>query len=236
MRLAVLAAFASAMFASLASAGSLQVAPVIIDVAAPGAAATITLRNSGNAPLAAQLRIYRWTQDGGEERLDSTEDVVVSPPAVELRPQQDYVVRIVRITKQPVMGEESYRLLVDELPDPLQTSGVQLVMRHSLPVFFDGPGASPAEPVWTLARSSNGLTLSVANHGDRRIRLSALSVGEGGHAVSFGGGLVGYALGRSTMRFATKAKGQIAAGGKIPIKGNTEQGSFNALAVLQAAR
>jgi fimbrial chaperone protein len=237
MRFAALAALALVMGAGAARAGSLQVAPVLVDVLAPGATATITLRNNGEAPLATQLRVYRWSQSDGDERLEPTEEVVASPPAIELRPKQDYVVRIVRTSKRAVEGEESYRLLVDELPDPLQRTGIQLVIRHSLPVFFSAPRARPAEPVWSVARARDVLTLSVANRGDRRIRLSEVTIGDESRRVSLGAGLVGYALGRSMMRFATKAKGRLLEGGaKVLVRGKTEQGSFSATAVLQAAR
>jgi fimbrial chaperone protein len=238
MRFAICLALAFTGSACVANAASLQVSPVLVEVAAPGATATITVRNDGTAPLAAQLRIFRWSQVDGEERLEPTEDVVASPPAVELRPQQDYVVRIVRTAKQPVVGEESYRLLVDELPDAQLFSGVKLVVRHSLPVFFDAPDAQPAEPAWALAQTGRGLTLRVANHGDRRVRLSAVKIADGaGRTLAFDAGLVGYALGRSTMSFPTKVAGLAPKNGaKISIRGNTEQGSFSATAVVQATR
>ena len=58
----------AALFATLvafasfpASAGSLQVEPVLVDVAAPGAASTVTLRNEGAAPINAQIRVFRWS-------------------------------------------------------------------------------------------------------------------------------------------------------------------------------
>ena len=49
--------------ASGASAASLQVAPVLLEVVAPGAAATITLRNNGAKPIATQVRVFRWIQE-----------------------------------------------------------------------------------------------------------------------------------------------------------------------------
>ena len=106
--------------ASGASAASLQVAPVLLEVVAPGAAATVTLRNNGAKPIATQVRVFRWTQEAGGERLEPTDDVVASPPAVELQPAQDYVARVVRVTKKPVEGEEAYRLFIDELPEAPQ--------------------------------------------------------------------------------------------------------------------
>lgn len=236
MRVAVLLPVCLAALVDFADAASLQVAPVLVEVRAPGATATITVRNNGATSLAVQMRVFRWSQSNGEEQLEPTEDVVASPPAVELRPQQDYVVRIVRTTAQPVIGEESYRLFVDELPDPQQYSGVRLVVRHSLPVFFEAASLVPAEPVWGIARTGPGLKLSVANHGDRRIRLSAVSIRDGGgRGASFGQGLVGYALGRSTMSWTTKGAA-IAPGTKATIKGNTEQGAFSATATVQIAR
>jgi fimbrial chaperone protein len=81
MRLAICLAFAFAGSACIADAASLQVSPVLVEVMAPGATATITVRNDGTAPLAAQMRIFRWSQSDGEERLEATEDVVASPPS-----------------------------------------------------------------------------------------------------------------------------------------------------------
>src|SRR5579863_3912889 len=96
-------------------AASLQVAPVLVEVPAPGAAATLKLRNEGTKPLDAQIRVFQWTQVDGADVLTPTNDVVASPPAASLRADTDYTVRIVRTKKEPVAKEEAYRLLIDEL-------------------------------------------------------------------------------------------------------------------------
>src|SRR5690349_1668840 len=96
-----------------AQAGSLQVEPVLVDVTAPGAASTITLHNAGSTPINAQVRVFRWSLVNGEEKLEPTDDVVPSPPILTLAPNGKNVVRIVRVAKTPVAGEESYRMLVD---------------------------------------------------------------------------------------------------------------------------
>ncbi len=114
-----------------AGAGSLQVEPVLVDITAPGAASTVTLRNEGTTPIDAQIRVYRWSIVNGKEKLDPTDDVVASPPSVTLTPKGQYIARIVRVSKQPVAGEESYRLLVDQLPDLSQqrNGSVNLMVR-----------------------------------------------------------------------------------------------------------
>src|SRR5215831_943893 len=88
-------------FASFpASAGSLQVEPVLVDVTAPGAASTITLRNEGAAPINAQIRVFRWSLVDGQEKLEPTDAVVASPPSVTLAPKGQYIARVVRVSKQ----------------------------------------------------------------------------------------------------------------------------------------
>ena len=132
---------------SVASAASLQVTPVLVDVLAEGASATsVTLKNSGNKQVTAQIRIFRWSQKNGEDQFEETTDVAASPPMVTMRPNGEYLVRVVRSNRAPIRGEESYRLVADELPDAAaKASGaVNLLVRHSVPVFFHSPSAAPA--------------------------------------------------------------------------------------------
>ena len=74
----------TALFAShgaMLQAASLQVAPVLVEVPAPGATSTLKLHNEGTKPLDAQIRIFRWTQVNGVDTLTPTDDVAASPPA-----------------------------------------------------------------------------------------------------------------------------------------------------------
>jgi fimbrial chaperone protein len=161
------------------------------------------------------------------------------PPAVELQPAQDYVARVVRVTKKPVEGEEAYRLFIDELPEaPQGQRTVNLVVRHSIPLFFDAPGSSAPEAAWRVTQNGRAVSLSAANGGDRRLRLALVRIGEAaGKGISFGPGLVGYALGHSAMSWtAPGSRPVFRPGAKVTISGLTEAGPFNAQAVVQSAR
>jgi fimbrial chaperone protein len=221
------------VFNALASqAASLQVQPAMLDIPAPGAASTITLRNAGTAPINVQVRIFKWSQSDGEERLESTEDVAASPPAVTLAPGTDYVARIVRVVKRPIIGEETYRLLVDELPISAEakSNSVRLLIRHSIPVFFTASDRSPPAIDWGVSRRSDRIILSARNAGDSHLRISAVTLRDrAGRTVSFGSGLMGYSLGHSTMLWA--APGRIrgfAESGSITISGQGNDGPFRA--------
>lgn len=186
-------------------AGLLQVSPVGVEVPSPGATATLTLRNGGTDPLNAQIRVYRWSQVDGEEKLEPTEDVVASPPIVTLSPNTDYTVRLVRVGKRPVAAGESYRLLVDELPEPKgqQSSAVTLVMRYSIPVFFYPRNVAAGQLGWSIEKVRGRIYVTAVNNGDRHVRIAGLTLRDAnGQTASFGKGLTGYVLGRSAMRWA----------------------------------
>jgi len=215
-----------------AKAGSLQVEPVLVDVTAPGAASTITLHNAGPTPINAQIRVFRWSLVNGEEKLEATDDVVASPPTVMLAPNGKNIARIVRVAKQPVTGEESYRLLVDQLPDLSQqkNGAVNLMVRYSIPVFFGAANKKNPTLAWSVAVKGDRVTLAAHNTGDRRLRISALTVRDAnGRAISLGSGLAGYALGQSTKSWVLPAHG-FAASGSASISAQSDGGPVQAVA------
>ncbi len=238
MKSAVIGIGFASLLAGAADAASLQVAPVLLDLPAPGNTATITLRNTDVEPITAQIRVFRWIQRDGAERLEPVDDVVASPPVVQLRSRQDYTVRIVRVTGQPVAREEAYRLVIDELPKPNRAPGtVALVMRHVVPVFFSRKSASPASVAWSVSRHDKGLTLSAVNSGERRARFAAITIRDAsGKVVSETKGLLGYSLGGSSMQWVLPSSPSARSGARFTISGMTDIGSFNAPLPVSASR
>ena len=235
MRSISTALFASALaFAACApaGAGSLQVEPVLVDITAPGAASTVTVRNQGTDPINAQIRVFKWSIVNGKEQLNPTDDVVASPPSVTLTPKGQYVVRIVRTSKQPVVGEESYRLLVDQLPDLSQqrNGAVNLMVRYSIPVFFGAANRKIPTVAWSVAPNGDKITLTARNSGERRLRISALSLRDAsGKSLSFGNGLAGYALGQSAVSW-TVPRRDFTTNGSISVTGQSDGGPIQAVA------
>jgi fimbrial chaperone protein len=215
-------------------AATLQVEPVLIDVTAPGAASTVTLRNEGAAPINVQIRVYRWSQVDGKENLEPTEDVVASPPAVTLAPQANYVARVVRVSKRPVSGEESYRVLIDQLPAPSQQRGhsINLLMRYSIPVFFSASDRRDPAVAWAATISGNKVKVTARNDGERRIQIASLNLRD---AKAFGKGLVGYVLGKSAVGWTAPAAGFTAAG-PISVSAQSDTGPVDAVASIGSGK
>jgi fimbrial chaperone protein len=233
VRLSSVAIIVSSLFGlSLPSqSASLRVAPVVIDLSAPAATSNIRLWNDASKAINVQVRIFRWTQKDGKDVFLPAENVVASPPITQLKPGGENVVRIVRTSKVPVRGEESYRLLVDELPPSgKQVATVLMVVRHSIPVFFAESAASSPTINWSIRSAPGGYEVSAENRGDRRFKLADLKIISGSTAVARRDGLVGYVLGRSTATWFVPASSK--GGGSLTIRGQNEGGSFDAKAKL----
>lgn len=213
-----------------ALAASLQASPVLVELRQDSPSATVQIRNTGQAPISVQTRVYRWTQENGQESLDDTDDIAASPPMTTLQPGATYSVRLVRTSREAIAQEQAYRVLVDELPDPgrQQSGTIAMVVRHSIPVFLLAPEGKPAQLTWSVGTRNGRLVLRATNNGDRRVRLSKVSVRlPGGQNVSFGNGLLGYALAGSTMEWLSPGR---ASGSSGTITATTELGTISAQA------
>ena len=229
-------ALALTLITGAAQAAPLQVEPVLVETTAPAAASVLTLRGDGT-PVEAQIRVFRWVQQNGEDRLEPTTDVVASPPALSLRSDAPHVVRIVRVAKTPVIGEESYRILVDQLPNLAQQRNgmVNLILRQSIPVFFKPATAAGPSLAWSIGQANGKLTLAAHNSGDRRVRLADLKVRDSsGMEIMFAKGLAGYVLPGSTRRWPLPARRNGMATLRVAAQGDT--GAIDASASLASGR
>lgn len=203
----------SAAWSATLQAAVLQLAPIPIEVQAPDRAGVLTLGNRASAEATVQVRAFRWTQQGGEDRLEPTQEIAVSPPLAVVPAGQSLTVRVVRLAAAPPQAEEAFRIWVDELPVGREgrppDSTLRIVMRYSLPVFFEPAGAEAAGPAlsWQLARTAKGRwRLRAANAGARRARFFGLQVvaPDGQAALPRGRELAGYVLAGRSMRWSLK--------------------------------
>lgn len=195
--------------------GQLQPRQTSVDLPAGARAGRLVLANAGDTPVAAQIRVYAWSQDGREDRLDPSDALVVSPAIVEIAPGAEQLVRVVRTSTAKVEREQTYRIVVDELPgdaaDP-KGSAVTVRMRYVIPGFVRAADPAPA----ALQCRIDQADLSCSNGGGRAAQLGAsrLVAGDRG-SYEITPGLLGYVLAGSSRRFPLDA-GKIATLGARP--------------------
>ena len=120
-------------------------------------------------------------RDRGEDVLTPTQDIQASPPIIQVPPNGEQLVRLVRVGKELAALEQSYRLVIDEIPDPStpMVNGVVLRMRYSVPVFVAGATPEPApELAWHLSRQGKEWVLRLDNSGTRyaQVALSLIHI------------------------------------------------------------
>jgi len=205
-------------FAGNAFAGSIHVMPTTITLGPGKATAVLTITNEGDTPIRAQVRVFAWDQSGNEDRLTPTQKLVASPPMATLAPKQTQSIRVVRVDKSAITAEESYRLIIDEIPDAklAPNIGVAVQMRYSVPVFVMPKATMPPGQVTLTAHiTGNTLTLNAQNKGDTHMQASEVMLEHAdGKSTPAVGGLLGYVLAGRTMQWTVPVPANAAAGGK----------------------
>ena len=160
-----------------------------------------------------------------------------SPPAAKLAPRADYTVRIVRTSKSSVSGEESYRVVVDQLPDMRRQTqnAVNILVRQSIPVFFRSAHLTRANVSWLLPTRADNLSLGQPTAVTNVCGLPRFELRDSaGSTIDFGNGLAGYALGRSSIDFIVprppRGFGLV---GPVSITAQTNNGAIRAAAKLE---
>jgi fimbrial chaperone protein len=206
---------AAALLSGTAAHGAnLQISPVSISFQPGQNAAGIQLQNNGDTPLYGQVRVYAWDQRDGIDALTPTTQLVASPPIIEIAGKSAQTIRLVRRAGTPVGnpsapggGEQTYRILIDELPrgDP-QQGNVAIRLQYSVPAFVL-PSDTQAAPQleWSTFQRAGAWHLRARNTGALHAQIGATSVTVGSRDVVLSKGLLGYALPGRTREWALPA-------------------------------
>ena len=98
-----------------ATAGTLEVNPVLLEINSAHRTATLTLRNDEAVPVMIRAYALDWRQAGGGEDYADTSAVIVSPPIFTIAPGATQLVRVGLRT--PSSSPQAYRLIVEEVPE-----------------------------------------------------------------------------------------------------------------------
>lgn len=192
--------------------GQLQTRQTSVDLPAGARAGRLVLANTGDAPLAAQVRVYAWSQADGDDRLVPSETLVATPAIVEIPAGAEQLIRVVRPVAAAPNQELAFRVVVDELPgNPAEAAGsaVTVRMRFLIPAFVRA-----ARPAMVDLRCRIALArLACENRGGRAAQIGASSlVDAAGRTLEVTPGLLGYVLAGSTRSWPLDAAALAALG------------------------
>lgn len=171
------------------AAAQFSIEPLMLTLPAGKLATSLTLGNAGAAPVTVQAEIAAWNQDGGEDALAPTSDLVVSPPIFKLEPGARQVVRVGRLKRATAPSREvAYRIKLTEVP-PQATDNpkpVATYMQVSLPVFVPAAkrDARPALEFQPQRQAGGALSLAFSNPGPVHDKVTRIAVIQDGKTLA----------------------------------------------------
>lgn len=181
LRLFVLASVLPVILAAgAAEATSLHINPVQIVLSPREPIAPLRIRNLGQHEVILQLEVHTWRQEGGKDRLEPTDEAVITPPIFRLEPGHEQLLRIGLITPPTDSAREhSYRILLRDVSPRDQNVPGRLQMRLQvlLPVFLAPETDREPDVAFRVVRHPGGaLSLSGRNSGNVHIKIVDVSL------------------------------------------------------------
>ena len=174
-----LAAFFLICLPNFVHAGSFSVSPLRIELSKSESTRIINLQNLESKPVTVQLYVMAWSHKDGIDQYTPTRDVIVTPQVFHLRANGLQIIRTGLLRKPDVNEELSYRLFIEEIPEPpaADFKGVQLALKISLPIFLAPEKTSPHSLEFQTEIQADGkLKLTIVNSGQVHTQIQKIAV------------------------------------------------------------
>lgn len=225
------AAVATALACGLSAvAGEFTITPVRIFMSPRDRAIAVTVSNDSQQDVVMQADLYAWKQrEDGSDELQPSEDLFLTPPVIKLGPGARQVVRLARLAPASGGVQQTYRLVVRELPEARATGQLQLqvALAFSLPVFVSPPGVK-RDLRCTLERGAGGRPRAVcSNAGTAYAQIRAFELLDPRGVKVAGRETGGYLLASVRRGFDLETEGGAAVpGGPMKLQAALDDGSL----------
>lgn len=225
---------AMAMAGVAAQAEDLDIEPVSMRMAPEESSSSLWISNVSQQSVQMTARVFIWLQQGGDEVLLPTDDVVLSPPWVNILPGVQQRVRVMRLNgAAQTLQERSYRIIVDAQ----NTQPPQSATRYSLPLFLNMQGSALVALQLCLSGEDVAHSwLRIHNAGQHHAKLVDLQYlpGVGAEAQVLMSELAGYVLPGGYKRWQLDGSAAEFAAGQFTATVNGQVQSWPAVMCLDA--
>ena len=153
----------------------------------------VQVGNRSNAEVAVKISVTKWSFDRyGEEIREPTNDLIVFPKRLLLKPKADRSVRVSYRNGVPPRTEASYRIIVEEVPlakkeNSRRVKGASInVLTRYVTSFYVKPRNALADvKAVESSRHENGFQLKVRNEGNAHTHFisPSLTIWQGGEKL-----------------------------------------------------
>lgn len=199
--LALNASAAAAQPALTGPSGALNIAPLRVELPPESDYAAMQLGNAMERPVSVQVRVFSWHQKDGSDHYAPSNDLIVSPSLFRIHPGAKQDFRVIRQAALPAGAEHRYRVVIDQLPEPVSqsTTGTATRLQLLVPLFAGSQSVAPAQ---LHAAVSDG-TVTLTNAGGRAARIDNLAlIAADGTQWPVGAERVRYVHGQSVVTYS----------------------------------
>jgi len=222
--------------ATPAAAGSFSISPIRIELGSRIRTEALTVRNQTADSAVVQAQVYAWSQSDGQDVLTESRDVLVTPPVFTLAGNGDQIVRVAIRRPVDAKRELTYRLILQEVQPnaPRTSTGLQVALRLSLPIFVAPQASAAPQLQWNAAWQTDGsLQVTARNNGDAHLQVIDFEVSAKDSQASMKSSVVKYVLPGAAMswRLPPPADAQALNAlkqGPLQLRGESDEGEISA--------
>ena len=159
-------------------AGEWRVTPIRIELDKNAKSGVVTIINEGTEKLNVQMKAMEWTQNAeGKDIYTETEDLIFFPKIMTIDSNEDRILRA-GIKIPAVAKEKTYRLFVEEIPEPKKSEGVNvaIAIRFGVPIFVKPLKAEPKGEIQKVELTKGVVSAAVKNTGNVHFMINSVSV------------------------------------------------------------
>lgn len=163
----------------LANGSSIEVNPVRLQMLPGQKITSLEVANYSGASVVLQLSAVKWRKILGKDQHEETKDVVITPPIVNLKPNEKQIVRVGITVPPDAKRGATYRLIFKEVPSPHLSSSfvINTLLEIRVPLVVAPLTPSNPQIIWTATQvSEKKLKLTLQNSGESYISLHDISL------------------------------------------------------------
>jgi fimbrial chaperone protein len=163
---------------SIAFSGEFRVTPIRLDFDRGTKSGVITIVNEGGDKLNVQMRAFEWTQNAdGKDQYTETNDIIFFPRIMTLEKSEDKILRA-GIKIPATAKEKTYRLFIEEIPEPKKAEGVNvaIAIRFGVPIFVKPLKEEVKGEIEKVDLSKGTLNALVKNIGNSHFIINSVDI------------------------------------------------------------
>ncbi|MBM2837939.1 MAG: csuC [Deltaproteobacteria bacterium] len=155
-----------------------RVTPIRLDFDKGTKSGIITVSNDSAEKVHLQIKAVEWVQDAeGKDKYSDTSDLIYFPKIMILEKNEEKVLRT-GIKASSVEKEKTYRLFIEEIPQPSKEEGasVAVAIRFGVPIFIKPEKEEARGEIEKIEMSKGVLKAVVKNSGNVHLMIISINI------------------------------------------------------------